>query len=409
MVELIRRHGAQVMGTARRYSATREDAEDAYQRAIEILLTRAPSADADELVPWLKTVVKHEAFALRRQRARHGVPVDADAIEPLAGSAPGPAELAERRDRLRVGAEALRRLKPHEVRALTLKAQGLSYQEICDATGWTYTKVNRCLSEGRRSFLDRVAGIEAGAECERLAPLLSALADGELESDDLAVLRGHMRGCLACRARLREYRAAPARAAALLPAPAAASLWGLLRGGLHGRADAAAGWLHTRAQETAMRWQQTAEVATAHKLAAVAASSVVLAGGGAAAVRSLEQAATPRAHHRTTASRPARSWSPPRAPGFAQLGASTAVARGRATAGGARGGSHPAPPAAAKRRPAAPPRSPATATTAPASGEFTPDPAGPRPPPRAAPTSARSGSGSRSSSSSAGSGGEFAP
>ena len=99
-----------------------------------------------------------------------------------------------------MGAEALRRLKPHEVRALTLKAQGLSYQEICDATGWTYTKVNRCLSEGRRRFLDRVAGIEAGEECERLAPLLSALADGELGSEDLAALRGHMTGCLSCRA-----------------------------------------------------------------------------------------------------------------------------------------------------------------------------------------------------------------
>ena len=141
-VELIRRHGSQVMGTARRYSATREDAEDAYQRAVEILLTRAPSTNADELVPWLKTVVKHEAFALRRQRARQGVPSQADALEPLAGASPGPAELAERRERLRVGAEALRRLKPQEVRALTLKAQGLSYQEICAATGWTYTKVN---------------------------------------------------------------------------------------------------------------------------------------------------------------------------------------------------------------------------------------------------------------------------
>ena len=278
-VELIRRHGSQVMGTARRYSATREDAEDAYQRAVEILLTRAPSTNTDELVPWLKTVVKHEAFALRRQRARQGVPSQADALEPLAGASPGPAELAERRERLRVGAEALRRLKPQEVRALTLKAQGLSYQEICAATGWTYTKVNRCLSEGRRRFLARVAGIEAGDECERLAPLLSAFADGELGSEDLTALRAHVTGCLACRARLREYRRAPARAAALLLPLPAASLWGWLRHGV-----------------------------VAHKLAAVAASSVLVAGGGAAAVGTLERQTpvAPRVHrHVKPAARPA--------------------------------------------------------------------------------------------------------
>jgi hypothetical protein len=41
------------------------------------------------------------------------------------------------------------------------------------------TKTNRCLAEGRRSFLERYARIESGGECERLAPLLSAFVDGE--------------------------------------------------------------------------------------------------------------------------------------------------------------------------------------------------------------------------------------
>ena len=66
--ELLARHGAQILATARRYAATPEDAEDAYQRGLEILLTKAPTTREEELVPWLKTVVKHEAFALRRQR-----------------------------------------------------------------------------------------------------------------------------------------------------------------------------------------------------------------------------------------------------------------------------------------------------------------------------------------------------
>src|SRR2546423_6349228 len=114
----------------------------------------------------MKPVVKREVFAVARQRAGLAASSEAVRIEPLAGWAPGPAELAERRDRLRLGAEALRRLKPHEVRALVLRAEGLSYREICAATGWTYTKVNRCLAEGRQRFVEQVAGIESGAECE---------------------------------------------------------------------------------------------------------------------------------------------------------------------------------------------------------------------------------------------------
>jgi len=41
-----------------------------------------------------------------------------------------------------------------------LRAQGLSYREICNATGFTYTKVNRCLTEGRQALSGRLAGIE---------------------------------------------------------------------------------------------------------------------------------------------------------------------------------------------------------------------------------------------------------
>src|SRR5919199_5462659 len=74
---LVLRHGSEIHATAARYSATSEDAEDAYQRGLEILLTKAPTTREEELVPWLKTVVKHEAFAIRRQRERTS-PVTAD-------------------------------------------------------------------------------------------------------------------------------------------------------------------------------------------------------------------------------------------------------------------------------------------------------------------------------------------
>jgi RNA polymerase sigma factor (sigma-70 family) len=279
---LLARHGAQILATARRYAANPEDAEDAYQRGLEILLTKAPTTREEELVPWLKTVVKHEAFALRRQRERF-TPVTGDGEPIERGTAAGAThEQAERYERLSQSAEALGRLKPQEIRCLVLRAQGLSYREICETTGFTYTKVNRCLTEGRLALAGRLAGIEEGAECERLAPLLSALADGEADSDALARLRPHLKTCLSCRARLREYRAAPARVAALVPAGLAAGRPEAVLGWLQQKADALLAATHHKAAALGERAQTAAELVTGQKVAALAASAAALAGGGTA-------------------------------------------------------------------------------------------------------------------------------
>jgi DNA-directed RNA polymerase specialized sigma24 family protein len=39
-----------------------------------------------------------------------------------------------------------------ERRALSLLAAGYSYREIGQLTDWTYTKVNRCVAEGRAAL-----------------------------------------------------------------------------------------------------------------------------------------------------------------------------------------------------------------------------------------------------------------
>ena len=279
-LDLIARHGPQILATARRYSSTLEDAEDAYQRGLEILLTKAPTTSEDELVPWLKTVVKHEAFAIRRQRERHTPTSDDGELSEPPSSEAATHDQAERLERLRLGAEAMKRLKPQEVRCLLLKAEGYSYREICELTNFTYTKVNRCLTEGRRAFLDRVAGIEGGSECERLQPLISQLADGELGAEELRLLRPHLKSCLSCRSRLREYRGAPARVAALLP-PLALAASGDGGGTLRGLAETLLGATHERAIALSERAHTAAELATGKKVAALAATGAALAGGGA--------------------------------------------------------------------------------------------------------------------------------
>ena len=62
-LELLSRHSAGLLATARRYSATPEDAEDAYQRGVEVLLTKAPTTTEAELLPALR------AYNERRNQA----------------------------------------------------------------------------------------------------------------------------------------------------------------------------------------------------------------------------------------------------------------------------------------------------------------------------------------------------
>jgi RNA polymerase sigma factor (sigma-70 family) len=220
-VELVAREEGELRQTARRYSLCEDDAEDAYQRALEILLVKAPSDRPRELIRWTKTVVKHEALAIRRYRERLlGVGEDGagDPIARIAARGPGPGERFEQHERVARSREALQALKPAELRTLTLLAAGYSYAEIGEITGFSHTKVNRCLAEGRERFRRLLTHSENGTRCAELSPLLSAYCDGEASSAEEVAVREHLRACAACRSTMRAYRAAPAAVAALVPA-----------------------------------------------------------------------------------------------------------------------------------------------------------------------------------------------
>ena len=158
-IALIGSHGPAFRRTARRFSLCADDAEDAFAQAVEILLTKAPDGDSGRLAAWMHVVTRREALAVRRARERL---LGAAAVAEPPSEAPGPAEWAERRERITHSAAALAALKPQERRALALKAEGYSYAEMQALTGWTYTKVNRCMAEGRKSFLANFARIADG-------------------------------------------------------------------------------------------------------------------------------------------------------------------------------------------------------------------------------------------------------
>jgi len=255
-VETYARHEATLKRTARRFSLCADDADEAVQRGLEILLQKAPTGDSRRLIKWMQKVVKHEALAIRydRERVLAGPAALApelgaeDWIALLPSAADGPEERLERREAIARSREALQALRPQELQALTLLAEGYSYAEIGEIHDWSATKVNRCVAEGRERFRRLLASSEDGSRCEAMGPLLSAFCDGETSPQEAAQLREHLRACASCRATLRTYRAAPSAAAALAPVlPLHHSLWervqeaaGSISTRLGGRGEAAA-------------------------------------------------------------------------------------------------------------------------------------------------------------------------
>ena len=283
--ELVRGHSVSMLATARRHSLCVDDAHEAWQRSIEILIRRAPTLDPVTATGWLRTVVKHEAMAVRAERTRFLGHAEFD--PDCESGSEDPVERSERLERLSIAAEALAQLKPHEAEALMLLASGLSYREIASTKGWTYTKVNRLITEGRRAFRRGAAEIEAGAACTRWSPTLTRIADGEATEAERAQMEPHLQRCTACRAALRADRESRRSLGLLIPGVAAADgLDGEPRFGLVGVFGR---WVSDFALTIGIRAQAAVETVSASKVAAVAASSAVLAGGGVAAQHAIDR------------------------------------------------------------------------------------------------------------------------
>lgn len=283
-------HGNAFLANARRHSSNPVDADDAYQRALEILLTKRPETrDLEELAAWTHTVIRNEALQLHR-RKRHELNTAFDEIsEGWLGEAAPADEHHLEREEARRAREALGRLNPNQARCLLLRAEQLGYPEICEQTGFSYAKVNRLISEGRKALLVQVGLIETGAECRRLFPVLSMIADGEAPLNEQTDAESHLSNCLACKATLRDMRAAPQELAAAFPVGfvAASEQQGYISQ-LLDQIQNVASSIYERVAGNPVFAGQWAETVTAKKLAGSAAIVAALAGGGVVAERSIE-------------------------------------------------------------------------------------------------------------------------
>ncbi|MBJ7354817.1 MAG: sigma-70 family RNA polymerase sigma factor [Thermoleophilaceae bacterium] len=289
--ELVVKYGSLILQDASRFSANASDAEDAYQRSLEILLTKAPTTDPDQLIPWLRTVVRNEALAIARSRHNTHQELKPEHADTASPEALPTDDVVESLADLERGAEALKHLSEDQVTCLIAQSAGMSYDEIVAATGFTRRKVTRCIENGRHAFTRKVDAIAAGTECERMEPLIHKLLNGDAEA--AINLRPHLRHCLACRGRLRAYDSAPRNVAALFP-PSLVVV-GYPHPGFFARV---ADWCQAVADRIAMQLlgaEKWAEASGAKKVAIVATVATATAGGGAAVHSTVDRDRTDRA------------------------------------------------------------------------------------------------------------------
>jgi RNA polymerase sigma factor (sigma-70 family) len=175
-IEIFAEHRPYLLRVAERNSLNRQDAEDALQDAL-IAFIRAfdPERGAHPLA-WFTLVLKRECWQrTKREHLDRRVGQETDDLREANGSRlelipdPGrsPEQAAELADQVAETRAYLLQLKPQERRALGLLALGYSYREIMEITGWTYTKINRCIAEGRA----RLRKLSTNASEAESAPL----------------------------------------------------------------------------------------------------------------------------------------------------------------------------------------------------------------------------------------------
>jgi len=156
---VMREEGALLRRQAFRHSQSAEAAEEALQDAAVQFLRRFEGETANHALRWMLTTVKRCAWAITRRERRRPLVLSTTDVEDRDAEAfiareegDGPAELAERRAEHGETVRAFETLKPDERTALLMLGLGCSYEEIGARRGWTRTKVNRCLSEGREAL-----------------------------------------------------------------------------------------------------------------------------------------------------------------------------------------------------------------------------------------------------------------
>jgi RNA polymerase sigma factor (sigma-70 family) len=164
--ETLDRERSRLLRQAQRHSRRPEDAEDALADASVQFLRFYDTGSSRDPLPWMLLVVKRCAWAITRRtkgresrrRLSDGEWIDDELAIVLADERAGPFERAESVEETAEVIALIEELKPDERTALILLGLGCTYKEIAALRGWSATKVNRCIFEGKARVRQRLRG-----------------------------------------------------------------------------------------------------------------------------------------------------------------------------------------------------------------------------------------------------------
>jgi len=205
---------------AARFAPSLEDAEDAYQRSMEIALTKGPLVDQREFIAWLHVVLRNEATSLTRKRTRE-TPAEAEvvaaAVDRTHEGRDEPAAVMEWKERYRTLQDAMTSLSEAERICLLLRTAGVSRAEIRGMTGYTERTVERSIVRGRERLNAWHHSMAAGEKCMKMREALERTGDEEATPGERRQVSRHVRHCAHCRATLRARRQSNAGLLVLVP------------------------------------------------------------------------------------------------------------------------------------------------------------------------------------------------
>jgi RNA polymerase sigma factor (sigma-70 family) len=190
LTALLTHHRSALQRQAAKHSQRPADAEDALQDACVQFLGHYQGPPGTQALRWMMLVTKRCAWAIAAPHRDREVLCELSVTDAprqpnhpviVAEADPDldPARLTERADQQAERLAALGRLKPDERSALLLLGLGLSYREIAERRAWTYTKVNRCLAEGRAALRQatQIPTAPSSAKAPRRASRIAPAAD----------------------------------------------------------------------------------------------------------------------------------------------------------------------------------------------------------------------------------------
>ncbi|MGC8642240.1 MAG: sigma-70 family RNA polymerase sigma factor [Isosphaeraceae bacterium] len=152
--EIVRRHGAMVLGVCHRALGNRDAAEDAFQATFLVLALRARSVERKEsLGPWLHGVAARVARRAQRvERRRRETTLPEHGL-----TAPGPLDPVQRETASIVDAELERLPEKYRRPVVLCYLEGKSQEEAASTLGWSKGTVSGRLARAKDLLRSRLA------------------------------------------------------------------------------------------------------------------------------------------------------------------------------------------------------------------------------------------------------------